>query len=937
MASQDIIITYKAEVDQLTQELKKVVEAQEQITDEQKQGQVAVQKGLTNQQAAAKKRLELLKLEEKELVKLKQLRALAFDPKVIRNYDAQIQKSIANIKALGGATKDTLKEVDSVGLTVGKSIASTLGAIFTVDAIIQFGKAAANAFLEAEENANRLKFAVTQIGGEGEAAFERLIAQSEKLQKTTIFSDDAVQQAQTMLSTFGLTATQIEKLIPKIAEFASATKTGITEATSTFIKALEGQSRGLVEAGLKFEDTGTIMGNYNKLLVDTEKFTGAAAEATQTLTGELEQQANAADELQEEIGSKLAPAWVAVKKATFEATLAVYDYIKAGGDLLKLVLNRQVEEAGTAFDEVTEKVNELTQANIKSGQSAEVASRNAVNAVRAEILARLDLAKAKTREVALDITSTERDAVRARLKEKAIRNELAAINDITEARKIEQAQADRILTAEQLRQKSMIELNTLLKANASLSDAVSKDNVTLINKELEARKKLQEEYLKNKDTRVAGSAEEVKSIRALESAYSELFALLSDQDRAQLLELSITSTADLEQDAKDKIALLEQEFTKRNLEIPVTIQDGEVFETFKQRYDRLVEELETNNIQVPAELVLVSDKFREAVAKLKVQIDADVTIPDKLTVPDDKQDVTMNTGIEEAAENDVLIWFERNEEILNLSQELFDSLVSLSQQYTDTQINEIETQKDAQIEALDLQQQILEENIKKNRVSEREAANQSILLTQQKAEAEKKAADKIAAIKRRQFNIDKAAALAQIAMDTAQAIAASLAQYPLPAGLGFLLLNSAMGAAQAALVVSKPNPYKKGSKKTKEGLALVGEEGPEIMFMPGGAKILPAKQTQTYGAALDAMYDKRFDKYIMQTYVTPALKKQKAEYESGKSKRFAENIRDSIVYNQMPSGRGDFYLERMSKGVRIANVDEVAEAIYQRQRSSYKR
>ena len=53
------------------------------------------------------------------------------------------------------------------------------------------------------------------------------------------------------------------------------------------------------------------------------KFQGAAEEATKTLTGQLEQQKNEVDELQETIGSKLAPSWVRVKKLFLEYIEAI--------------------------------------------------------------------------------------------------------------------------------------------------------------------------------------------------------------------------------------------------------------------------------------------------------------------------------------------------------------------------------------------------------------------------------------------------------------------------------------------------------------------------------------------------------------------------------------------------------------------------------------
>ena len=195
-------------------------------------------------------------------------------------------------------------------------------------------------------------------------------------------------------------------------------------------------------------------------------------------------------------------------------------------------------------------------------------------------------------------------------------------------------------------------------------------------------------------------------------------------------------------------------------------------------------------------------------------------------------------------------------------------------------------------------------------------------------------------MKRQQFIAEQAAAIFEIGITTAEALAKINAQIAVfsAAGLKPLAINAklqrilliAQSVAQVAAVLAQPKPYRKGSKDTgPEGhLARVGEEGEEIVYMPGGSKVLPARQTNKYGDVLDAMFDNKLDSYILNKYVTPALMAQKQKYESEKGRSFADNLAKSIYFN---GGLNANDMERIRrKGQAITNVDELADAIAKR-------
>ncbi len=91
---------------------------------------------------------------------------------------------------------------------------------------------------------------------------------------------------------------------------------------------------------------------------------------------------------------------------------------------------------------------------------------------------------------------------------------------------------------------------------------------------------------------------------------------------------------------------------------------------------------------------------------------------------------------------------------------------------------------------------------------------------------------KIAAEKRKQAIADKVRSATEIIINTARAVVAALPIIPLAVAIG------AIGALQLATVVATPIPaFAKGTKSSPEGLALVGEGGPELGIHKGKATL----------------------------------------------------------------------------------------------------
>lgn len=99
----------------------------------------------------------------------------------------------------------------------------------------------------------------------------------------------------------------------------------------------------------------------------------------------------------------------------------------------------------------------------------------------------------------------------------------------------------------------------------------------------------------------------------------------------------------------------------------------------------------------------------------------------------------------------------------------------------------------------------------------------------------------------KQAKADKANAVFEIGLNTAQAVTKALTAGPV-AGPILAAVVAGLAAAELAQVLSAPIPQfakgTKGSRTAPEGFAWVGEEGPELVQMKGGEKVITAGDSE---------------------------------------------------------------------------------------------
>ncbi|MBE2186737.1 MAG: phage tail tape measure protein [Rhodothermales bacterium] len=172
---------------------------------------------------------------------------------------------------------------------------------------------------------------------------------------------------------------------------------------------------------------------------------------------------------------------------------------------------------------------------------------------------------------------------------------------------------------------------------------------------------------------------------------------------------------------------------------------------------------------------------------------------------------------------------ERWQMMKDLAQGGFDLITGLWRAGHERRMQDIEAQKSAELAALDEQMAALE---RQGRVySQQEAAKMA--LQQKRAGIEAKYREQERQEKTRQAKREKAAALFQIALQTAIAVVEALPNIPKSVAVGVL------GAVQLAVAAAMPIPqFATGVTGFGGGAAIVGERGPELVTLGSGSNVV---------------------------------------------------------------------------------------------------
>lgn len=288
---------------------------------------------------------------------------------------ADIRQTSDELKKQESALGNNTRNVGNYGSALDNvsnkflDVAKAAGLALSVDAVLNFASESVKAFQEAELNAKKLQTAISANGGLQED-YDNLINQSAELQQTTIFSDDEIQQAQLAASQYGLTAQEIQKLIPVITDFASATGKGLSESLDTVLKGVEGSGKGLKEYGITIDQTQTRVERLASITDDiNKKFEGQAVIVGETAVGAMKKYENQVDDLKESIGEKFLPVISTIKLGLLSfvndvGTVFSGDLFKGADPASEFERRVQfVKKYAATLDDATLATNRVTAAN----------------------------------------------------------------------------------------------------------------------------------------------------------------------------------------------------------------------------------------------------------------------------------------------------------------------------------------------------------------------------------------------------------------------------------------------------------------------------------------------------------------------------------------------------------------------------------------------
>lgn len=749
------------------------------------------------------------------------------------------KKTEESAKKTSKAVADTSKNISAMD-SVLKSVAQGIAGAFAVQKIIAFGEESVKAFQEAERNALLLKSAVSVNGGL-QQDFEDLIAQSVELQKVTIFSDDAIQQAQTAALQFGLTKDQVKALIPVITDFASATGQDLQTALDGVIQGINGVGRGLKIYGVTIDENGTRQSRLAEITDQlTKKFDGQAKALGETASGAAAKYANQLDDLQEKIGEKLAPKIEGLKSfflnladAALDASEDIGSFIDALvkiNPIISLLKGEDpLENIKSVFVNAEKDVKELTKTAIDENRKmVDAFKKGFQNLSTKDIVQQFetlqDLSK-ENNQKAQESVGVQKKLYQDLAKEQAL--QVVALSEIIMLRAKgvdttdEETKAlNKLLDVSKL---TDVELNNLKKTLSGFNDIKALDASKVIDDELEKRAK--ERGKKKSDVEDKADKERLDALRQ---------QIKKNEDEAnKSLEIQL---ANLETAKQNEIALEERSAAEKLL----------IDKKYLEEKLKYYEDDPVMQAKIGAEIATVNAKINEQAISDKKDTD-DAIIKQN----NDKNQAILDAD-EAAAKKQKDYQKALYEGIVNAVKETVSLISEAMNNYYNAQTERIQKEKEDILKVYDEEIQANETKHDRNKIGDRDYEKKKEKLLDERKKAEERADKELRRIKHEQAVYNKALAIADAIINTAVAVTANLA-VPIVAAL-----IAVLGAAEVAVIASQPIPkYAKGVERiTGKGTETSDEV--HAMLSPG-ERIVKASTNRKYFPILSSIHNERID------------------------------------------------------------------------------
>ncbi len=811
----------------------------------------------------------------------------------MKKVDTAAQKTSDGIKKGFKDASDSAAELQNKTNPLAAGFEKLGGALvgaFAVERIVAFGVASVHAFAEAEKAQLQL---LNALGGQIPVQ-QRLIKQADDLQDALGIDNDVIVKQQAFLALQGRTESQITKTIQAAIQLSAVTGEDLASAVQKLDATYEGSIGRLGKLDNRFTDlTKSQLANGAAIDLVNEKYKGFAEAGAQSVSGQLEIQERKVDDLSKALGQKLAPAYLGAMEAIISKIIEATDAFSS-------FLDGSAFKSSSSLAERLKQIEETTKKTF-SGSS--------IKDINDEINKLLPL-YSRLKDSVDELTPGERNLKAALATQIATLGDLKkAGSEVTEERKKDVTTLQTLKDALEDLNKQQLQIPDPQGAGKSQNDAILKsiaetqakiDEIT--GKATAERNKKAEEAEKQRlaDIQAAFKAQQDANKKSADDTLQIQLANLEQAKQAVL--------GEEERSAQERL-LIEIEFQKRR---------AKLFEDDLPEQAKINAKLQELDTQLKEQKIKDAADTAEALKKQTDKITADQEDAAKALIDIEKNKTNIILGIQQQA--------------TDFARQQIGSLY-------DERIASFENASNAQIKDIDDQLQRNQDLRDRDMISLRDYTETNNKLTAEKVAAEKRQKDEIAKIKTQQATAEKLFAILQIGVNTAQNVAKITAEVAaltaasilnpflvplIPIAASQIPLVIASGAVQAGIVAAQPIPkFKDGTKGAGGAMSIVGEEGPEFMFVPWQAKILTAAQTKRHSAMIDAMHDNRLQEHLNKFYINPALQQQEIRYKQHQDQNFATNVANSFMLQTTGITATEMDWIRR-KGTHIKNADELA-------------
>lgn len=710
----------------------------------------------------------------------------------LKKIDATIGNHQRNVGNYGSA-------LDGLGTKL-RNLATGFLALLGITSLGSFFSSSIDAFVEMEKNVKQLENTLKNLGVP--EAFGRIETSANRLAKQFKFlDDDEILKTFNQLIIYGkLTEDQINDLIPVIVDFSAATGKDLAESTSIITKALEGNSRGLREFGINMKDASGTTEAFSLIMKELKpRVDGMAQSFADSASGGLAAAKQEFKDLKEEIGEGLLPALNGILDFFNKAVKGMREF---GKDFRLYMQGGPAAVAAQFALDVQKGVDENIKQMFGTLSTLERGEKIIEFQLAIEEQNKL-LQSLQSGSLAKEGLGTEKRLAEVTSKIAALKNTLKILfeqqfnsGDGKKILGVGEPTAPKAKTDDSAKKAEEL-VERIRKANFEAAKAAQLENI-----------KLQEEIFKD----------ETKSFDVRIAALREFV-----QEKVRLIELERQFEKGAKGLTKEEIVAIE---TQKQTELNQLVRDGH------QEYNRILKAEQDKEAKLHKENAERIKKIHEDLQKdieegLK---DANNRLQAILKEREDIEKEAANLRAELANEG------------IGLAFDLLTAQYEHEKNLIQDQIDLLERKKQKEIEVANATITNLQDRAAAITIINDRAAAEEAILEQKKRQV---------SIKEAQF--EKAESIANIIAKTAEAIIASLAKTPPPAGLPLAFLIGAIGAAQLARVIATPIPrYAEGvgvqpkEKGHPGGAAIVGErkdKTPELVEEPNGKTYIVTKPT----------------------------------------------------------------------------------------------